>query len=178
MIFRSYWFDRLNEAKSRLGDPLTGECYVLKDGEYWCGQKRCGDQIVIAFDASTNQTLKHGLPEEVEQYAINARKSYSQREDDIRLLPPALVVVRMPRLFDDDSINRVLRSPRYLAELMKKPHDLKGEVPKAKLLNASSGRWRKVNCDSQVIWGDSTNTKKTTNLDKRKTGGRKKKKTH
>jgi len=121
MSFRD-WPEILQRAQKRShGDPVTGAYYTL-DGNYQLWHKGkttdVGPQIAIAFDAATRQVLKHGKPDEVERYAINARKAYIQREDDIRYLVPTLMVVWMPPGYDADEINRVLANPAYLLKLM------------------------------------------------------------
>jgi hypothetical protein len=125
------WPSKLREAqRNARGDPLTGAFYVLDDDGYQLFQdgkvvEECGQQVAIAFDAATRQVLKHGDPEQVEQYAINARKAYVEREDDIRHLVPTLAVVWMPPRFDPEEINRVLVNPIYLLELMAKAQKVK-----------------------------------------------------
>jgi hypothetical protein len=120
------WPRILEQAQKRsTGDPVTGEYYILDGGQYQLFQgekpvRECGNQIAVAFDAATRMLLKHGDPEEVEQYAITARKAYAKREDDIRHLAPTLVVVWMPPGFDPEEINRVLANPAYLLKLMAK----------------------------------------------------------
>lgn len=118
------WNAKLNEARRNArGDPITGTFYVLDGSRYQLFKdgrviEEYGSQIAIAFDAATRQVLKHGDPEQVEQYAITARKEYVQREDDIRHLVPTLMVVWMPPGFDPEEINRVLADPAYLLKLM------------------------------------------------------------
>lgn len=120
------WQARLEAAqRNAKGDPITGTFYVLDGGRYQLFRKgvvieEYGNQIAIAFDAATRQVLKHGDPDQVEKYAINARKAYIEREDDIRHLVPTLVVVWMPPGFDPEEINKVLADPAYLLELMER----------------------------------------------------------
>ena len=120
----SNWHDLLSFAEQfAYGDPITGGCYRLRGGVYELHEngkvRTIGDQVAIAFDASTNIVITHGAPAAVEDFGSKARVAYSQREDDINQLPATLVIIRMPRGFSEDDINRSLANPYHLVKIIK-----------------------------------------------------------